>query len=454
MGTNTNFSRQPIFNQLIKFIDKGEIKKIAGNMYGLPFSALQSRNNRKDTYSRRNFIKLTGIGLGSGVLGLSQIACSGGKKLSQPAIQGFEDTGAETGTKVWQPISDRKIRVGLIGYGVCRFAAQFGFQNHPNVEVVAASDLYPDRCAELAKITGAKKTYPSLEELIKDDSIEAVFVATDAPSHARHCIEALKHGKYVASAVPAVFGSLEEAHELFEAVKKYGINKYMMFETSIFRENLYAMRQLYQSGCLGNFVYAEGEYWHYSPTPIDSFNGWRVGLPPQYYPTHSNAYYIGVTGGSFTEVSCLGTTSVISHLKPENNIYNNSFGIETAFLKTNDGGHARMSVSWETPGSGFGSETGRIRGTKGAFYEKYEGLEDNLPDIERPPIPPGMPKSGHGDSHGRLTDEFISSILENRKPLINIEMSLNMTVSGIIAHQSALRDGEWMKIPQYKLSLP
>ena len=29
MGKNTNFSGQPIFNQLIKFIDKGEIRKIA-----------------------------------------------------------------------------------------------------------------------------------------------------------------------------------------------------------------------------------------------------------------------------------------------------------------------------------------------------------------------------------------------------------------------------------------
>ena len=41
---------------------------------------------------------------------------------------------------------------------------------------------------------------------MKDDRIEAVFVATDAPSQARHCIEVLKHGMHVACAVPAVFG--------------------------------------------------------------------------------------------------------------------------------------------------------------------------------------------------------------------------------------------------------
>ena len=61
-----------------------------------------------------------------------------------------------------------------------------------------------ERCAELAKVTRCGRTYPSLEELLKDDRIEAVFVATDAPGHARHCIEVLKHGKHVACAVPAV----------------------------------------------------------------------------------------------------------------------------------------------------------------------------------------------------------------------------------------------------------
>ena len=51
-----------------------------------------------------------------------------------------------------------------------------------NDEVVAVSDLFPDRCAALAQACRCEKTYPSLEELVKDDSIEAVFVATDAPS--------------------------------------------------------------------------------------------------------------------------------------------------------------------------------------------------------------------------------------------------------------------------------
>ena len=56
----------------------------------------------------------------------------------------------------------------------------------------------------------------------------------------------------------------------------------------------------------------------------------------------------------------------------------------------------------------------------------------------------------HGGSHAYLTDEFISAILQDRKPLVDIAMSLNMTVGGIVAHQSALKDGEWLKIPHFE----
>jgi len=364
-------------------------------------------------------------------------------------IQGFEKSPEDPDiSNGWQPVSDRRIRVGIVGYGVCKFGAEFGFQNHPNVEIIAVSDLFPDRCQELAKACRCARTYSSLEELVKDDRIEAVFVATDAPSHARHCMEVLKHGKHVASAVPAVFGSLSDAEKLLKAVKVSG-RKYMLFETSCFHEDLYAMRQIYNAGGFGKLVYAEGEYFHYMAQPIDSYKDWRVGLPPQWYPTHSNAYYICVTGGRFTEVSCQGMPSRIAHLQPANNRYHNAFGTEIALFRTSDGGMSRMGVSWDSPG--YSGEMGRIRGQKGSFYGKYEGLETAPAATRRPPLPPGVPAGGHGGSHGYLMNEFVTAILQDRQPLIDIVMALNLTVPGIVAHQSACKGGKLLKIPQYKI---
>jgi len=108
-----------------------------------------------------------------------------------------------------------------------------------------------------------------------------------------------------------------------------------------------------------------------------------------------------------------------------------------------------MAVSWDTPGAG--GEMGRIRGQRGSFYGRYEGLEKNLPNTKRPPLPPRVQAGGHGGSHGYLMNEFVTAILTDRQPLVDIAQALNMTVAGIIAHQSALKNGEWLKIPQYRL---
>ncbi len=391
--------------------------------------------------SRRLFLQFLGLGLAQ--------ASTSTFAQDKPLIQGFESKPTPTdASKGWRPVSDRKLRVGIVGYGVCQFGAAFGFQDHPSVEVVAVSDLVPDRCAALAKACRCQKTYPSLEELVKDKSIEAVFVATDAPSHAQHCMEVLNHGKHVASAVPAVFGSLEQAEALFQTVKRTGL-KYMMFETSCFHENLHAMREIYRADGFGPLVYSEGEYYHYMEQPIDSWKGWRVGLPPQFYPTHSNAYCLGVNNASFTEVSCLGMPSRLEHLQPAHNLYKNPFGTEIALFRTSEGGMARMAVSWDTPG--FSGEMGRVRGRRGTFYEKYEGLETKHIDVKRPPLPPKVEGGGHGGSHGYLMDEFVTAVLSDRVPLVNIALALNLTVSGIVAHHSAIRGGELLKIPQYKM---
>lgn len=392
--------------------------------------------------SRRSFLKQ--LSLGAGLAGASGFAFAAEEK-----IQGFDETATKTqAEKVWTPKSDRKVRFGIVGFGVCRFGAAFGFQDHPNVEIVAVSDLIPERCQGLAEACRCAKTYPSLEEMVKDDTIEAIFVATDAPSHARHCIEVMKHGKHVCCAVPATFGNLEEAEELYKTVKETGLN-YQMMETSSFHDDLYAMRLLFQAGDFGRMIYTEGEYFHYMAEPLDSYKGWRIGLPPQFYPTHSNAYHVCVTGESFTEVSCMGIPSSVEHLKPENNIYKNPFGTEVALFRTSGGGMSRMTVSWDTPG--YGGEVGRVRGEKGSLYNgEFQGLPDiKGMELRKPPLPPNVDPGGHGGSHGYLMDEFVYSIIEKRQPLVNINWALNMTVAGIVAHMSAMKDGELLKIPQF-----
>jgi len=412
--------------------------------------------------TRREFVKLAGAS--SAVLGLAQVAgqAAAADDLPRDAngniIPGFgENENNQLGKVItdssakWQSVSDRKIRVGIAGYGLTQFGATFFYQNHPNVEVVAATDLDPDRCAALAKAVGAKKTYPSCEEMLKDKSIEAIYIATDAPSHARLAIMALNHDKHVVSAVPAVFGfeAEEDAEALFAAVRRSGM-KYMMNETSTFHADLYSKRMQYQAGALGKIIYSEGEYYHDGVGTLGSYNprngkidqfGWRRALVPMWYPTHATAYYVSVTGGGrLTEVSCLGTTSLYSEYNDGNNAHKNPFGTEVALFRTSEGGTSRMAISWDMKDAH--GEKGRVYGQK-PHNDEIEGA--------RPPLPPGVEPGHHGGSHGHLTNNFIESILLDRKPIVDVSEALNMTMAGVIAHKSALKNGQWMKVPQYDL---
>ena len=60
-----------------------------------------------------------------------------------------------------------------------------------------------------------------------------------------------------------------------------------------------------------------------------------------------------------------------------------------------------------------------------------------------------MSLGGHGGSHGYLTNEFIMALVEEREPLIDVYEGIAMTAPGIVAHQSALKNGERLTIPNF-----
>src|SRR5579862_1825641 len=120
--------------------------------------------------TRRTFLQAAGLGAAAfAAHGATSGADQSGDKAPKIVdkygnpVQGFVDyiVASPASSKGWKPVSDRKIRVGLVGYGFCQFGAAFGFQDHPNVEVVAVSDLFPDRRDGLAKVARCEKTYDS-----------------------------------------------------------------------------------------------------------------------------------------------------------------------------------------------------------------------------------------------------------------------------------------------------
>jgi hypothetical protein len=56
---------------------------------------------------------------------------------------------------------------------------------------------------------------------------------------------------------------------------------------------------------------------------------------------------------------------------------------------------------------------------------------------------------GHGGSHPHMVHEFIRSILENRKSYINESNGANIVAAGICAHESAMKGGMIIDVPDF-----
>lgn len=58
--------------------------------------------------------------------------------------------------------------------------------------------------------------------------------------------------------------------------------------------------------------------------------------------------------------------------------------------------------------------------------------------------------SGHGGSHPHLVHEFVSAIQSGRPTFPDVHQSVNWTMVGILAHESALRGGAPIDIPDLR----
>jgi hypothetical protein len=57
--------------------------------------------------------------------------------------------------------------------------------------------------------------------------------------------------------------------------------------------------------------------------------------------------------------------------------------------------------------------------------------------------------AGHGGSHPHLVHEFVTALKEDRDPFPNAVQSANWTSVGILAHESAMKGGELIKLPDF-----
>ena len=374
-----------------------------------------------------------------------------------------------------------KVNVVLagLGFGACFLPI---YLDHPNVGTVGILDTNENRMQQLKAEYPNVILYHSLEEVLADASVDAVHLVTPIPMHADQSVAVLNSGKHCACTVPMAT-SLEDIRRIVEAKNRSGKN-YMMMETTLYTYQFFYVQEMLRSGELGRVQFLRGS--HYQ-----DMTGWPWywdGLPPMWYGTHAIGPMVALSGSRISKVHCFGSGTMEESRHRQ---YGNPYPVETAIFAFENGLKAEATRSLFETNRPY-QEGMFVYGSNASFEW---GIEDNSdPYVTRNAIPaeggrgswpvvtvermpnyhhllpesiqkytvgdnfdPQNPQAslkegrggGHHGSHPHLVHEFVMSILENRKPWIDEHLGGNITAAGICAHESAMRDGEAVIVPEF-----
>ena len=152
----------------------------------------------------------------------------------------------------------KKLNIALVGLG---FGESFLpiYLDHPNVGTVGIFDADPKALRAAADKYVRAVPYGSLEEILRDKSIDAVHLVTPIPAHAEQSIAVLDSGRHCACTVPMAT-SLEDLRRIVDAVRRSG-RKYMMMETTLYTYQFFYIRKMIREGVLGRIQFMRGSHY-------------------------------------------------------------------------------------------------------------------------------------------------------------------------------------------------
>ena len=389
--------------------------------------------------------------------------------------------------------------LAIVGAG--QFAGQFAklWRLHPGVGDIFATDLLPERADRLAADHDLAGTLPSFDAVL-DSDVDAVAVFTQRWTHGPLVVRALRAGKHVYSAVPMAV-TRDEIAAIIEAVRETGLT-YMMGETSHYNPATVYARDQIAAGAFGRLFYAEGDYVHdmdlgfYEAYQYSGGEAWKstASYPPLLYPTHSVGGVLGAWQTHAVSVSAIGVKDERGDgvFDKEVSQFDNDFSNATALFEVAGGGSFRTN---EFRRVGYPSQIRESRfrffGTEASFeqlatvshWQDKEGVKDVTEHLEpKRALSPDDPSlahvapalrdaftsgsapvhdrsrlpeefrnvtNGHEGSHHFLADDFVTAVNTGTLPPVNAWLAARYTLPGIVAHESALKGGERLDIPDF-----
>ncbi|ADU28764.1 Gfo/Idh/MocA family protein [Evansella cellulosilytica] len=141
----------------------------------------------------------------------------------------------------------------LVGYGGMGKQHKKVLQTIDRAHIAGTFDINKQR-QEDANNDGLH-TYTSFNELVSDDSIDIVLIATPNDSHKDIAIDAMKAGKHVICEKPVTLNS-KELEEILDAAKQYD-KVFAVHQNRRWDEDYLVMKKLYDEGVLGDVFHVE-----------------------------------------------------------------------------------------------------------------------------------------------------------------------------------------------------
>jgi predicted dehydrogenase len=147
----------------------------------------------------------------------------------------------------------KKMKVAVVGYGGMGGWHTKKLLESDVAELAGIYDIDPARC-ELAESRGIH-AYASLEEVLADESVELITIATPNDVHEEIAIAAMNAGKNVISEKPVTI-TLDSLERMIAASEKNKV-RFSVHQNRRWDADFLAMKQLCESGELGDVISLE-----------------------------------------------------------------------------------------------------------------------------------------------------------------------------------------------------
>jgi len=302
----------------------------------------------------------------------------------------------------------KKVRWGLIGCGdISRKRVAPALRDIAECELVAVNRARAELAQQFAEEFGAKRWYADWRELIADDEVDAVYIATPVYLHAEQTIAAAEAGKHVLCEKPMAM-NVAECDRMIAACEANGVKLCVAYYRH-FYPVIQRAKEIIASGEIGKPVIAQiNAFERFNPQPGEA-RYWFVnreqsgGGPMMDFGCHRIEVLMNIFG------PIRSTTSVVGNVLFDREVEDTAiatFAFEAGLRATLTVTHAAFESQ----------DTLDIFGSDGSIYipilNRGQMLVRTAESESEEAHPP------HANIHQPLIEDFTRAVLDDREPQV------------------------------------